>query len=108
MSLTECKSELENIESRLAILDENPDRKGYKLIIKNSQLTISSPQSRLSDFRSSTLLAIADIEDNDSEDRLLPRDEIKTLLANLQPTSEPVPRDQIDKLLEQAKIELDL
>ena len=75
---------------------------------KNHQLNISSPQSRLSDFRSSTLLAIADIEDNDSEDRLLPRDEIKTLLANLQPTSEPVPRDQIDKLLEQAKIELDL
>jgi len=89
MSLTECKAQLEDIESRLAILDENPD-------------------SRLSDFRSSTLLAIADIEDNDSEDRLLPRDEIKTLLANLQPTSELVPRDQIDKLLEQAKTELDL
>lgn len=71
-------------------------------------LTGSSPRSRLSDFRSSTLLAIADIEDNDSEDRLLPRDEIKTLLANLQPTSELVPREQIDKLLEQAKTELDL
>ena len=34
MSLTECKAQLEDIESRLAILDENPDRKGYKSLMK--------------------------------------------------------------------------
>ena len=88
--MIECKNELDQIESRLAIM--HGDNGGTE-----------------SPFRSSTILAIADIEgDNDDNEKILPRDQIKTLLANLEPTPVPITRTQIDTLVEQAKHELDL
>lgn len=93
LSMVQCKSELEQIESRLAIMQGESET--------------ASP------FRSSTILAIADIESGDDghgddDEKLLPRDQIRTLLANLEPTPVPISRTQIDSLLEQAKYELDL
>jgi len=93
--LVECKAELDRIDSRLSQIQQSSD-----------------------EFRSSTLLAIKESEEDDQErslvpSKILPREEISALISNY---SNDLSRDDtpslaqsdLQKLLEQAKIELDL
>lgn len=95
LSLVECKAELDRIDSRLSQIQQSSD-----------------------DFRSSTLLAIKESEEGDQDrslvpSKILPKEEISALISNY---SNDLSRDDtpslaqadLRKLLEEAKIELDL
>jgi len=95
LSLVECKAELDRIDSRLSQIQQSSD-----------------------EFRSSTLLAIKESEEDDHDrslvpSKILPKEEISALISNYsndlsRDDTPSLAKSDLQKLLDQAKIELDL